>query len=173
MIWVIYLIEIRLLTKLILKVNDSHLVRVTLKLLMTCLVKLIRVLIEIWVDLWIYEAGELIHSVWLLTHLNPLLLVISKFHLQVLELIIIKLVAHHLHVVKVWILIWFYLVRENAAENVFNVVLVVDKVPFLLLLVASLLVPFLLLGELLDLLHFHFIQELLHVSEVRVLDLKI
>ena len=65
------------------------------------------------------------------------------------------------------------LVGKYASKHVLNVMPVVDKVPFLLLLVASLLVSFLLLCKSLYFLHFHLVEQSLHVSQVRILDLKV
>ena len=65
------------------------------------------------------------------------------------------------------------LVGKYASKHVLNVVPVVDKVPFLLLLVAPLLISSLLLCESLYFLHFHLVKQSLHVSQVRILDLKV
>jgi len=57
-----------------------------------------------------------------------------------------------------------YLVGEDAPKDIFDIVPIIDEVPLLLLFIAPLLIPLLLLSELFYFLHFHLVQELLHIS---------
>ena len=63
------------------------------------------------------------------------------------------------------------LVCKETAKDVFNVVTVLEKVPFLIALLFSFFVPFLFGFEGLYLLELHFVKQFLHVSEMSEFDL--
>lgn len=86
---------------------------------------------------------------------------------------LVELVSYHLHVIQVCILVWLDLIRKDAAKHVLDIVPIIDEIPFLLLFIAPLLIPFLLFSELFNFLHFHLVQQLLHIPKMGVLDLKL